>query len=202
MLGTASSFLVRGEHPHESQRPPGPHTAWRCVAWLRWVTRSGPTVSHSCPRLASRFLLGKAERRVSLLYPIILALQRGQLEEAQRGKCGQGKMSQLEGTQTTATRQGAADAPGRAVTPSLLAFLHPLLSSVSIRWDLCKLPKTTGLPLFLKKYLIKANRCKVKTWREQFFHGQKGAKHCPSGQPVCKHMVFRGASPPAKAALL
>lgn len=67
-----------------------------------------------------------------------LTLWRGQLEGAQRGKCGHMDHSCAE---------RAADAPGRAVTPSLPAFLHPLLFSVSIGWDLYKLPKTIGLPL-------------------------------------------------------
>jgi len=111
-------------------------------------------------------------------------------------------MSQLEGTQTTATGQGEAYVLGMAVTPSLMAFLHPLLSSISIGCDLFKLPKPTGLPLFLKKSLIKANRYKVKIRRGQFFHGQKGAKHCPCGQLVCEHTLFRVASAPAKAASL
>lgn len=41
---------------------------------------------------------------------------------------------------------------------------------------------------------MKANRCEVKTWREQFFPGQKGSKHCPSGQ----YPPFRGGECPQK----
>lgn len=54
--------------------------------------------------------------------------------------------------------------------------------------------------LFKKIKLMKANRCEVKTWREQFLPGQKGSKHCPCGQPVCEYPPFRGVSVPKDAA--
>lgn len=52
------------------------------------------------------------------------------------------------------------------------------------------------------KYLIKANRCKVKTWREQPFRGQRGAKRGPGGAPAREQMPFGDARPPAEAASL
>lgn len=94
---------------------------------------------------------------------------------------------------------GSGDGPGRAATPSRLAFLHPPLSSVPIGWDLFKLPKPTGC-LLKKKYLIKANGCKVKTWREQSFCGQRGAKRGPGGAPAREQMPLGDARPPAEAA--
>ena len=77
----------RDEHPHVPQCPPGPHTVWTCVAWLRWVKGSGP---HTLPLLPSAGIsvpAGAPELSAQSLcctpsLTVLLALQRGQLEKA------------------------------------------------------------------------------------------------------------------------
>lgn len=111
---------------------------WPCMLLLL-------SLALQCPR---------AEPRVSLLYPDTDGASgptEGPAEadqQGKQGKHGQGKMAQLEGTWTTAMGQGCPRQGWNTFPPSLP---HSLLPSVSIGWDPFKLPKTTGLPLYLKK---------------------------------------------------
>lgn len=143
----------------------------------------GPAASPpECPR---------AEPQVSLLYPDMDGAsdptegQQKLTSQGSKGNVGRGRWHswRAHGSQTWGREQRMPQ-----------ARLQHLPSQPSVSTE------RVGPFQTAKKYwpssLLKKKNYIVKTWREQFFPGQKGSKRCPSGQ----YPPFRGVSAPKKAA--
>lgn len=82
----------QGEHPHVPRCPRGPHTVWRCLSSLKWVTGSGPTGSQAGNLVpAGAPGLGTKSFCSTPYLMALLVLQGGQLEEVGEGNMGRGR---------------------------------------------------------------------------------------------------------------